>query len=86
MELLGNAKVDTEEIARRTAEKVARWMVLLAQGDLDKDEFDQLILAQERVVRQYLNTLEIEARARLEKTTIKLIEIAITKIIPHLVK
>jgi hypothetical protein len=31
------------------------------------------------------NKLEIEARARLEKTTIKLIEIAIEKIIQHLV-
>jgi len=85
MDLLAATKDDSEEMAWRTAQKIERWLILLAQGDLDTEEFDHLIKARERVVREYMNTLEIKARARLEKTVIALIEIAIEKVIPHLV-
>jgi hypothetical protein len=85
IELLAETKDDSDGMAWQTAEKIERWLILLAKGDLDEEEFNHLIKARERVVREYMNTLEIKARTRLEKTVIALIEMAIEKIIPHLV-
>jgi hypothetical protein len=84
MGLLGQAKEDKDEIAKKTAEKMERWLVMLASEDLDREEFEALVEGRARTVRQHLNTLEIEARVRVEKVTIGLIKIAVDKIVPIL--
>jgi hypothetical protein len=85
MGLLSQAKDDSQQIARETGRKMERWLVLLAAGDLEEDEFMQLVEAHKRTVRQCLNTMEIEAKVRVEKITIGLIDIAVNKILPVLI-
>ena len=84
MGLLGQAKDDSEEMAKKTAKKIEKWLIMLATGDLDEEEFGQLVEARKRTVKQYLNTLEIEARVLLERITIGLIDMAVSKILPVL--
>ena len=83
-ELLNKAKADSSDFAKENAEKLEKWLVMLARGELDKGEFNALVDARKRTVRQYLNTLEIQARSRLEKVTMGLVDLAIDNIVPIL--
>lgn len=83
-ELLSKAKADGDAVVKKNTEKLERWLVMFARGELDKEEFDALVDAQRRAVREYLNTLEIQARARLEKITMGLLDFAIGRIAPIL--
>lgn len=84
-ELLNKTKADSHDLVRKNAKKIESWLVMLAEGELDKEEFDALIDARKRIVREYLNTLEIQTRSRLEKITMGLIDLAIDKIVPVLI-
>lgn len=83
--LLARAKADSNDLVKENAAKIVKWLKMIAEGDLDKDEFNALIDSQKRVVEQYLTTLEIQARARSEKITMGLINIAVGKIVPALI-
>jgi hypothetical protein len=84
-DLIKHAKEDAHDFVKENAEKVESWLAMLAEGELDKPEFDALMRARKRIVKQHLNTLEIEARARLEKVTTGLVNLVIRKIAPAII-
>jgi hypothetical protein len=73
-ELITEAKKESPEIINETAEKVERWLVMRANGDLDDDELKALLNTRRRTVRQFLLTQEIATRARLERISLGLID------------
>ena len=73
-ELLIEAKKGSPEVIKETAEKVERWLVMRARGDLDDDELEALLNARRRTVRQFLLTQEIATRAKLERISLGLID------------
>jgi uncharacterized membrane protein len=73
-EILTEAKKESPEVINETAEKVERWLVMRASGDLDDDELKALLNARRRTVRQFLLTQEIATRARLERISLGLID------------
>jgi hypothetical protein len=79
LELIQGAKSESEAVVKETGEKIERWLVFKVKGEIDSDELDALLNARRRTVRQFLNSQEIATRARLEKVTIGLIDIALNK-------
>lgn len=79
LELIQGAKSEAETVAKETGEKIEKWLVLKVKRELDSDELEALLNARRRTVRQFLNTQEIGARARLEKVTIGLIDLVLNK-------
>ena len=77
--LIKGAKSEAESVAKETGEKVERWLELKIKGKIDSDELEALLDARRRTVRQFLNTQNIAARARLEKVTMGLIDLVVNK-------
>ena len=80
-ELLLQAKNESKTVIKETGEKLEKWLVMRAMGELDDDELESLLNARKRVVRQFLLTQEITSRARLEKISMGLIDIVVNKFI-----
>jgi hypothetical protein len=78
---LTDAKGAKRKIVRETGEKVERWLQMRLNGELTNDELEALLHARDRVVRQELNTLEIQARARLQKIVFGLLNTVLDKMI-----
>jgi len=51
------------------------------EGELDNDELESLLNARKHAIRQNLNTLEIQSRARLEKIVFGVIDIVANKLL-----
>jgi len=81
LELLQQTKSEAELVVKETGEKIEKWLVLKVKGEIDSDEFEALLDARRRTVRQFLNTQEIIARARLEKITMGLIDLVTNKVL-----
>jgi len=79
LELIQGAKSEAEAVVKETGEKIEKWLVLKVSGEIDSDELEALLNARRRTVRQFLNSQEIAARARLEKVTIGLIDLVLNK-------
>ncbi|MDM8568699.1 hypothetical protein QUF50_04135 [Thiotrichales bacterium HSG1] len=79
--LLLQAQNDSKDVIKETGEKVERWMVMRANGELDDDELEALLNTRKRTVRQFLLTQEINSRARLEKISIEMIDMAVNKLV-----
>ena len=79
LELIQGAKSEAELVAKETGEKIEKWLVLKAKGEIDSDELEALLDARRRTVRQFLNSQEIAARARLERVTMGLIDLVLNK-------
>ncbi len=79
LELIQGAKSESENVAKETGEKIEKWLALKIKEEIDSDELEALLNARRRNVRQFLNTVEIAARARLEKVTIGLIDLVLNK-------
>jgi len=84
--LLKEAELDSSEFARVTAEKLQTWLGLLKAGKIDQREFNALVDDRKRVLKQYLNTLEIQSRTRLRKIVLGLFDIVIEKVVPLIIK
>ncbi len=54
-------------------------------GEFDDDELEALLNARKRVVRQNLNTLEIQSRARVEKIVFGIIDIVTNKLLDKII-
>ena len=80
-DLLMQAQNEQEEFVVETANKIERWLFLRVAGELNDDELEALLNARKRVVRQNLNTLEIQTRARLEKIVFGIIDIVANKLL-----
>lgn len=79
--LLTSAKDDTIAEIRETGEKIATWLVMRAKGELTDDEFQSLLYARDQLLRQFKNSLEIEAKARVERIAVGLVNLVLDKII-----
>ena len=80
-DLLSQAKDEQEKFVKETAEKIEKWLKMRVEGELDNDELESLLNARKRAVRQNLNTLEIQSRARLEKIVFGVIDIVANKLL-----
>ena len=73
--LLKGAKGDQEELAKETAKKIEKWLEMRIKGELDNDELESLINSRRRTIRQSLNTLQIQARDRVQRVSLGLLNI-----------
>jgi hypothetical protein len=81
-DLLQQAKADSSAFARKNAEALEEWIVELRNGELDQDEFDELIAAQRAAAEQFVNTQAIAGRARARELTLTALDIAVKKVVP----
>ncbi|MEH6473587.1 MAG: hypothetical protein V7752_20375 [Halopseudomonas sp.] len=79
LDLIKGAKSETKSVVKETGDKIEKWLELKIKGEIDSDELEALLNARRRTVRQFLNSQEISARARLEKVTIGLIDLVLNK-------
>ena len=84
-ELLQQAKGDSSAFARENAASLERWIVELRDGDLDQDEFNELVDAQRAAAEQFVNTQAIAGQARARELTLNVLDIAVTKVVPVLI-
>ncbi len=83
LEFFTQAQAEQFEFAKDAANKLKEWTALYTTGRLSEKEFKSLLRSRERTIRQNLNTLEIQARARVEKILFGMINLIKGKIIPN---
>ncbi|HEV2806678.1 MAG TPA: hypothetical protein VGW57_17265 [Chthoniobacterales bacterium] len=81
-DLLQQAKADSSAFARKNAAALEEWIVELRNGDLDQDEFNELIAAQRAAAEQFVNTQALEGKARAKELTLTVLDIAVKKVAP----
>ena len=84
-ELLAQAKGDTAEQIRQNAEELERRLVLLKNGEIDKEDFDFFVENQKRDLRVFVDSQPAQSQERAEKLTLHILEIAATKVVPILI-
>jgi hypothetical protein len=84
-DLLGEAKGDSSELVRQNAQELERRLVLLKNGQIDKEDFDFFVENQKRDLRVFVDAQPAQAQERAEKLTLKVLEIAATKVVPILI-
>ena len=84
-DLLGQAKGDTSELVRQNAEDVEQRLVLLKKRKIDKEDFDYFVENQKRDLRAYVDGQPAQSQEHAEKVTLKVLEIAVTKVVPILI-
>jgi ElaB/YqjD/DUF883 family membrane-anchored ribosome-binding protein len=75
------ASDDTDEVIKETGSKIAEWLLQRAQGRLSDQEFEALLYSRDQYLRQYKNSLDIKARARLEEIAVGLINLVLDKVL-----
>jgi len=84
-DLLAQAKGDTAEQIRQNADELERRLVLLKNGEIDKEDFDFFVENQKRDLRVFIDSQPAQSQERAEKLTLKILEIAVTKVVPVLI-
>jgi len=84
-DLLAQAKGDTAEQIRQNADELERRLVLLKNGEIDKEDFDFFVENQKRDLRVFIDSQPAQSQERAEKLTLKILEIAVTKVVPILI-
>jgi len=84
-DLLGQAKGDTSELVRQNAEELERRLVLLKDRKIDKEDFDYFVENQKRILQVYIDAQPAQTQERAEKLTLRVLEIAVTKVVPILI-
>lgn len=82
LEFLTQAQMEQVEFAIDNANELKELTELFLTGEISKRAFEHILKAQERTIRQNLNTLEIQSRARVEKILFGIIDLIKGKIIP----
>jgi hypothetical protein len=80
-DLLSTAKKDADAVIKETGDKIADWLVLRANGKLSDGEFEALLYSRDQLLRQHKNKLEIQARVRVEKIALGLVNLVLDKIL-----
>src|SRR6266536_1863179 len=83
-DLLGQAKGDTSELVRQNAEELERRLVLLKKRKIDKEDFNFFVENQKRDLRVFVDSQPAQSQERAEKLTLRVLEIAATKVAPLL--
>src|SRR5438067_12035525 len=60
-DLLGQAKGDTSELVRENAQELERRLILLKNGEIDKEDFDFFVENQKRDLRVFIDTQPAQA-------------------------
>jgi hypothetical protein len=81
LEFLTAAQAEQIEFVKESAIKLKEWTALYLSGELNAKEFNSLLRAHNRTIKQKLNTLEIEARARVEKILFGLLDVVMKKVL-----
>ena len=84
LKLFSQALSSNNDFVKKNAARLERWIVMLSEGEIDREEFDGLVGAQKRKVDQYLNTVEIKFRSEAEKITLGLIKVVLKQVMPIL--
>ena len=84
-DLLGEARGDTSALVRQNAEELERRLVLLKNREIDKEDFDYFVENQKRDLRAYIDSQPAQSQEHAEKVTLKVLEIAATKVVPLLI-
>jgi hypothetical protein len=84
-DLLAQAKGDTTELIRQNAEELERRLVLLKNGEIDKEDFDFFVENRKRDLRVFVDGQPAQSQERAEKLTLHILEIAATKVVPVLI-
>jgi len=84
-DLLAQAKGDTTEQIRENADELERRLVLLKNGEIDKEDFDFFVENQKRDLRLFIDSQPAQSQERAEKLTLQILEIAVTKVVPVLI-
>ena len=83
-QLLTEAKGSADAFVKDNAGKIENWVVMLSEGRIDKEEFDDLMADQKLAAQQFLNTQTIGAQAHGQHLTLQLLDLTATKIVPAL--
>jgi hypothetical protein len=83
--LLQQAKADSSQFAQQNAAQLEQWLLQLSKGELNQDEFNALVAAQRSKAEQWVNTQAIGGQARARDLTLKVLDIAVTKVAPVLI-
>lgn len=75
------AKADGQDVIAETGEKVEKWLILHAIGELDSDELHALLNARRRTVEQFAASQAVEGGLRITRMTVALIDIVLIKIL-----
>jgi hypothetical protein len=84
-DLLAQAKGDTAEQIRQNADELERRLILLKNGEIDKEDFDFFVEDQKRDLRVFIDSQPAQSQERAEKLTLHILEIAATKVVPILI-
>ena len=84
-DLLAQAKGDTSELVRQNAKELEDRLVLLKKRKIDKEDFDFFVENQKRDLRVFIDSQPLQAQERTEKLTLRVLEIAATKVVPVLI-
>ena len=57
---------------------------MLSNGEIDKEEFDDLIADQRLASEQFVHTQAIGAQVRQQRLTLQLLDLTVTKLAPAL--
>jgi hypothetical protein len=57
---------------------------MLSNGEIDKEEFDDLIADQRLAAEQFVHTQAIGAQVRQQRLTLQLLDLTVTKLAPAL--
>ena len=83
-QLINEGKAASEDFIRSSAEQLEQWTIDVSEGNMTKDEFDNLVSSQTILAQDFVASQELAAQERAEKLTIKTAELAATKIVPLL--
>ena len=84
-QLINEGKAASEDFIKSSAEQLEQWTIDVSEGNMTKDEFDNLVNAQTIVAKDFVASQALAAQERAERLTIKTAEFAATKIIPLLI-
>src|SRR6266566_9536258 len=84
-DLLAHAKGDTSELIHQNAQELEARLILLKKRKIDKEDFDFFVENQKRDLRVFIDSQPAQAQERTEKLTLRVLEIAATKVVPVLI-
>ena len=84
LKLFSQALSSNNDFAKKNAAKIERWIIKLSEGEIDREEFVCLVVAQKMKLDQYLNTVALKFRSETENKTNEVITIIINKVIHNI--
>lgn len=74
LDMINEAKSDASDVVKETADKIEQLLIDKKEDRINKDQFKMHLETYRGTLQQFVNSQEISARARLERTTVGLID------------